>query len=300
MFYRAIRFLFTIICFIAIFYSIEDVNLADIKNSIFEISRSSIGFLFFINFLSLWMIFSRFSTLVHIFNIPLLNRLSTVSSSNLFNMLPVPGLPELNKFLDIKKSTGKENGLYIILTEKLSSVFIYFLIISFLGIVIFFPNTKFYYIFLLLVIIFFTFKNSSNISYINYFVQRLRSLYGEKKIINIYGTIFFQTFLIQTLSIFLPVIILWDMNFLDPSRITLILFFIILNNLISSLPVSFLGFGIRDLSYLSLGTYFEIMPATNLLAIAFILNFFAITNQLLSLLVSLVSSYFTKREKLLQ
>lgn len=95
----------------------------------------------------------------------------------------------------------------------------------------------------------------------------------------------------------LPIIILWDMNFLDLSRITIILLFIALNNLLSSLPISFLGFGIRDLSYLFLGTYFEIMPVINLLAVATILNILSITNQLLSFLVSVASAYLTKRSK---
>ena len=69
--------------------------------------------IFFVNLITLVLIFIRFSFLIKNLNLPFARRMFVVFNSNLFNIIPIPGLAESVKYIDINYLAGKENSLYI-------------------------------------------------------------------------------------------------------------------------------------------------------------------------------------------
>ena len=216
-----------------------------------------------------------------------------VFNSNLFNIIPIPGLVEAVKYNDIKKFAGKENSLYIVTIEKLSSLIVYFLLI----ILIFsFLNLQFYtfsffslILFLALIILY---KKKYNLPYVNYPFQRLAIYY--KNFNYIFFTTFFISGILQTLSVLIPLYIFYELRILQPANFATGFFIIILSNFIASLPISVLGIGIRDMSYFFLGAYFLSISPNDSLVVSSILNILAMCNQFICIIVS-VCYFFWKK-----
>jgi len=242
-----------------------------------------------LNLLSLAILFIRFSTFIEKLKISSSKRIFVVFNSNLFNILPIPGFVEAVKYNDIKFFAGKENSFYIVLLEKLSSILIYF---SFIFCFYLFLNLNFFFlicIFIFFFLLIYSFKYKYNIFYIGYIFQKLSFYYRNFN--KVLAQVFICSFIMQFISIIVSLYIFYIFGILNLDNLSKGIFVIILSNFISSIPVSILGFGIRDLSYIFLGTYFLAIPHDISILTTSILNILVIFNQLVCFILSLFFFY---------
>ena len=277
MFYNIFRFFFTVICFIAIFYLLEDINFLILKNRILNVHPFNFIVIIFINLATLALLFIRFSFLIKQLDLPFGRRLFVVFNSNLFNIIPIPGFAEAFKYADINNLAGKENSLYIVTLEKFTSLCIYLLLLIIifaflnLGLSIFIL-----FLLILLIAIIHIQKKKYNLPYLGYVFQKLATFYKN------FNFIFFITFLysliMHLLSFSIPLYIFYMLEIIDGSNILTGLFIITIGNFISSLPISFLGFGVRDLTYLFLGNYFLSISPDLSFVVSSLLNLLVLFN----------------------
>lgn len=237
------------------------------------------------------ILLARFLTLTEQLKISFLKKIFVFFNSNLFNIIPIPGFVEIVKYNDIKFLAGKENSFYMVSLEKLSSIIIYFSFIFFFYI---FLNYNFFFsliiIFITLLLLIYFYKYKYNIFYIGYVFQKLSFYYENFN--KIFAKVFIYSFIAQFISIIVSLYIFFILGVLNLDNLLNGIFIIILSNFISSIPISILGFGIRDLSYLFLGTYFLSIPHDTSLLATTILNILIIFNQLVSFIISIF--FFTK------
>jgi hypothetical protein len=240
--------------------------------------------------LSLSILFLRFSTLIKQLKISFSKKIFVVFNSNLFNILPIPGFVEVVKYNDIKFLAGKENSFYIVLLEKLSSIIIYFFFIFFFYL---FLNLNFFFflisIFIILLLFIYSYKYKYNIFYLSYIFQKLSFYYGNFN--KVLAKVFVYSFIMQFVSIIVSLYVFYILGVLNLDNLSKGIFIIILSNFISSIPISILGLGIRDLSYFFLGTYFLSIPHDISLLATTILNILVIFNQLTCFIISLFFFY---------
>jgi hypothetical protein len=290
MIYKILRLLLSVFCFILVFYLFEAINYLSLFNSILNFGLGNFIILIALNLLSLAILFIRFSTLIEQLKISFSKKIFVVFNSNLFNILPIPGFVEAVKYNDIKFLAGKENSFYIVLLEKLSSILIYF---SFIFCFYLFLNLNFFFfligIFILFFLFIYSFKYKYNIFYIGYIFQKLSFYYRNFN--RILAQVFIYSFIMQFISIIVSLYVFYILGILNLDNLLKGIFVIILSNFISSIPVSILGFGIRDLSYIFLGTYFLAIPHDISILATSILNILVIFNQLVCFIISLFFFY---------
>jgi hypothetical protein len=263
-------------------------------NNILNFGLGNFIILIALNVLSLVILFFRFSTLIEQLKISFSKKIFVVFNSNLFNILPIPGFVEAVKYNDIKFLAGKENSFYIVLLEKLSSIIIYFFFIFCFYL---FLNLNFFFfligIFIILLLFIYSYKYKYNIFYIGYIFQKLSFYYGNFN--KILAKVFIYSFIMQFISIIVSLYVFYILGVLNLDNLSKGIFIIILSNFISSIPISILGFGIRDLSYFFLGTYFLSIPHDISLLATTILNILVIFNQLVCFIISLFFFYKKSR-----
>ena len=293
MFFNIVRIFFSTICFIVIFIRFEDFNFLVLKNKILEIGLINLIVIFFINLTSLVFIFLRYSFLIKNLNLSFDRRMLVVFNSNLFNIIPIPGLAESVKYFDINYLAGKENSFYILILEKFTSLIIYLILIT---ISLAFLNIQLNFFILFLCILFVTIikleKTKNNLPYIGYVFQRLSIYYKNFNFVLL--KTFLMSLILQLFSISIPLYIFYALGFVDKSNIIIGFIVIIISNFISSLPISVLGFGVRDVSYFFLGSYFLSIPVNISLIVSTVLNFLVLSNQFISFVIFFF--YFLKKK----
>ena len=178
--------------------------------------------------------------------------------------------------------------------EKLFSLLVYIILflISFLII------SSNIYIKTLIVLFFlfliYFFLNKEKITYIGYIFQRVRFL-QKKKFLIIFT--FIISIFIQLIGIFNQFLIFKLAGVVSIDNYYYVFLIIVITNFISSLPISFAGFGVRDLLILFMGTKLLLIPDYSALLISTIANSLILVTHAICFAVSVSLFIFLKKEK---
>ena len=266
----------------------------NIKSFFLSIEFSHISFLI-IFFLSSYLLSSfRFMFILNIFNekIKFSRSFALTIYQNLFNSLSVSGSGEVVKYFKKNNINSFDMGFSIIL-EKLSGILASVSIIIFSSIYLFLivedQKTLFFLIFFIFilssVIIYFT-KLFQKIPYYYY----IKKMYYIKKKKKIFFISFFFSFILQFISIFLYVM-LFKLNSVDNINFFLLAIMIPIINLLSAVPLSVSGIGIRDISGIFLLSVLNISPEQSIY-VTYIIGVFAILFSVSIFLINLLSRNF--------
>ena len=294
------KYLISIVFIIYIFYVYGDT--IDVAN--LNLDYTFFIFIIIFSILSLSFINFRFILLFKIIekknkriSIPFFASLRGVA----FSVFPFLASSEIIKFYDLHKSIGKNKTTQLILLEKFlgltSNLIIMIVILNF-----FFFNyfkLSLFYLIIEFFLIFFFLKSKifskvlNKILYINFFYQKLSF------IDDIFYKILFPlglSFLSQLLALFIVLIIANYFLGINIDNVFGFLFFIQITNLISSLPISIAGIGIRDFLFLYFVQPFFYFSSEKSILLSMSMNFFVIILSIIAFLISLTSVY-SKHEK---
>ncbi len=220
----------------------------------------------------------RFMFILNIFNekIKFSRSFALTIYQNLFNSLSVSGSGEVVKYFKKNNINSFDMGFSIIL-EKLSGILASISIIVFSSIFLFLTiedkKIFFFGIFLiiisLLIVIYFT-----NYAYKVPYFYYIKKMYYVKSNLKLFFLVFFISLLLQFISIILYVM-LFKINYVDNINLFLLAIMVPIINLLSAIPLSFSGIGIRDISGVFLLSLLNILPEQSLY-VTYIIGVFSI------------------------
>ena len=220
----------------------------------------------------------RFMFILNIFNekIKFSRSFALTIYQNLFNSLSVSGSGEIVKYFKKNNINSFDMGFSIIL-EKISGILASISIIIFSSIYLFLTieDQKIFFLIILLIIILF-----SIIFHFTNFFQKIPYYYYIKKMYFIQSNlkyfilVFFFSLLVQFISIILYVL-LFKLNHVYNINFFLLAIMIPIINLLSAIPLSFSGIGIRDISGVFLLSLLNILPEQSLY-VTYIIGVFSI------------------------
>ena len=236
----------------------------------------------------------RFMFILNIFNekIKFSRSFALTIYQNLFNSLSVSGSGEIVKYFKKNNINSFDMGFSIIL-EKISGILASISIIIFSSIYLFLTieDQKIFFLIILLIIILF-----SIIFYFTNFFQKIPYYYYIKKMyfiksnLKYFILVFFFSLLVQFISIILYVL-LFKLNHVYNINFFLLAIMIPIINLLSAIPLSFSGIGIRDISGVFLLSLLNILPEQSLY-VTYIIGVFSILFSISILFISQLSKNF--------
>lgn len=256
---------------------LSEFELQDVINSFAKISIKNITLLIFISSISIIIVIARFLYLTQSIDSNIKTRIKVALLSNILLIVPAPGLPELNKIIYLKKSFSLKFSTLLIIIEKFSAFFAIFIIFTFLGSFLFLNKT-----FIILLILFFFFSiiiiyyilNLNNI-FSSVYNRTLKKLKTNKFFIL---NIIIISLIIQLFSFLNPVILADNFNLIVNNNYLNFLFLLILTNIVTSIPISIGGIGVRDAIIIFLGSTLFNYNYIDLAVIAIYLNLLNIYN----------------------
>ena len=278
--------------FLSIFLTLIIVKVFDIniKSFFLSIKLKHITLLS-IFFLSSYVFSSlRFMLILNIFNekIKFSRSFALTIYQNLFNSLSVSGSGEVVKYFKKNNINGFDMGFSIIL-EKISGILASISIIVFSSIFLFLTiedkKIFFFLIFLIIILLLIIIFLANYVYKIPYFYY-IKKMYYVKSNLKLFIFVFSISLLLQFISIFLYVM-LFKINYLENTNLFLLAIMVPIINLLSAIPLSFSGIGIRDISGVLLLSLLNILPEQSLY-VTYIIGVFSILFSILILFFNLI------------
>lgn len=236
----------------------------------------------------------RFMFILNIFNekIKFSRSFALTIYQNLFNSLSVSGSGEIVKYFKKNNINSFDMGFSIIL-EKISGILASISIIIFSSIYLFLTieDQKIFFLIILLIIILFSiiFHFTNFFQKIPYYYY-IKKMYFIKSNLKYFILVFFFSLLVQFISIILYVL-LFKLNHVYNINFFLLAIMIPIINLLSAIPLSFSGIGIRDISGVFLLSLLNILPEQSLY-VTYIIGVFSILFSISILFISQLSKNF--------
>lgn len=253
--------------FLSLIFTIIIVRIfnIDLKSFFLSIKLNHLILLSFF-FLSSYVFSSlRFMLILNIFNekIKFSRSFALTIYQNLFNSLSISGSGEVVKYFKKNNISSFDMGFSIVL-EKLSGFIasIAVIVVSSLYLLLTIKNIEIFFLgFLLIIILFSIFNYFTNVLYKLPYYYYIKKNYYIKSNLKLFFLVFFISLLLQLISIFLYVM-LFKLNYVDIDNDNLFFLAIMIPiiNLLSAIPLSFSGIGIRDLSGIFLLSLLNILP----------------------------------------
>ena len=282
--------------FLSLFLTIIIIKVFNINIKSFFLSiKISHIFLLTISFLASYIFSSlRFMFILNIFNENIRFSRSFVLTiyQNLFNSLSVSGSGEVVKYFKKNNINSFDMGFSIII-EKISGILASLSIIILSSIYLFLTieDQKIFFSIILLIVILF-----SIITYFTKFFQKIpyyyyiKKMYYVKNNLKLFFLVLFFSLFLQFISI-LSYVILFKLNYVENINFFLLAIMVPIINLLSAIPLSFSGIGIRDISAILLLSLLNILPEQSLY-VTYVIGVFSILFSISILLINQLGKSF--------
>lgn len=236
----------------------------------------------------------RFMFILNIFNekIKFSRSFALTIYQNLFNSLSVSGSGEVVKYFKKNNINSFDMGFSIIL-EKISGIIASISIILLSSLFLFFTleNKKiFFFAIFFIIILLSLLVYLTNIFHRIPYSYYIKKVYYIKSNLRLFFLVLFFSLVLQFISIFLYVL-LFKLNYVDNINLFLFAITIPIINLLSAIPLSFSGIGIRDISGIFLLSLLNILPEQSLY-VTYNIGIFSILFSVLILLSNQFLKYF--------